>query len=137
MDHHVSGWQARHMRRPGQPAILSVTGQCQLPAIYRAVLKVSEDQGEDPSKLILELMIHVPSGKPPTLQENKATLNIELKLPLEQEYQSAVIIDIYADEESSEPTVWEIPIKVIDWGTVSGPGESKRWKGEALSHRQN
>lgn len=138
MDHQVSGWDARHVRRPGEQAVLSVAGLCNLPAIFRAVLTVSEHQGEDPEQLCLDLNINVPSGKPPTAVENKCTLNIAFKMPTEQTYSSLFITDIQADPDTTEDTVWTVPVKLINWGTVAQAAPSKRWKGEATTaHRQN
>lgn len=137
MDHQVSGWDSRHIRRPGDVAVLSVIGQCNLPAIFRAVLEVSEKQGNDPTQLCLDLIIHVPSGKPPTAVENKCTLNIAFKLPTEQTINTLLITDVNADPDSDEEKVWTVPVKIINWGTVATAAKSKRWTGEALSHRQN
>lgn len=137
MDHHVSGWNARHIRRPGEPAVLSVTGECTLPAIYRAVLTVSEKQGDDASQLHLDLNINIPSGRPPTAVENRCTLNIIFKLPTEQQCSSLLITDVHADADTTEDSVWTVPVKLINWGTVAKAPESQRWKGEALAHRQN
>lgn len=137
MDHHVSGWDSRHIRRPGEAAVLSVIGQCELPAIFRAVLEVAETQGEDPTQLALNLNINVPSGKPPTAVENKCTLNIAFKMPTEQTINTLVITDLNADPDSAEEKVWTVPVKIINWATTAAAAKSKRWTGEALSHRQN
>ena len=136
MDHHVSGWDARLMKRPGDEAILSVTGECKMPAIYRAVLEVAERQTEDPDQLLLLLIISLPSGKPPTKMETLGTLNISLKMPTEKVYKSVKIADINADPETEEPTVWNVPVKVIDWSNTPTRKRSDRWKGATTGSQQ-
>lgn len=136
MDHHVSGWDARLMKRPGDEAILTVSGECKLPATYRAVLEVPERQEEDPSQLLLLLVITNPSGLPPTNMENRATLNISLKMPTEETYTSLKIADINADPETEEETVWVVPVKLIDWGNTPSPKRSDRWKGATTGSQQ-
>jgi hypothetical protein len=136
MDHHVSGWDARLMKRPGDEAILTVTGECKLPATFRAVLEVAERQGEDPSQLVLLLIISIPSGLPPTAVEARGTLNISLKMPTEKIYNSVKIADINADPETEEATVWNVPVKVIDWSNSPAPKRSDRWKGATTGSQQ-
>jgi hypothetical protein len=138
MDHKVSNWDARHIRRPGQEPVLSVTGECRLPATYRMVLNVHEPQGEDPSQLVLDLIIENPSGKPSTTVEGLANMNIAFKMPTEETYSSVLISDINADAGTEDETVWTVPVKLIDWGTTAAPNDSKRWKNKAVaSHREN
>jgi hypothetical protein len=136
MDHHVSGWDARLMKRPGDEAILTVSGECKLPATYRAVLEVAERQEEDPSQLLLLLVITNPSGLPPTNMENRATLNIALKMPTEETYTSVKIADINADPETEEQTVWVVPVKLIDWSNTPARKKSDRWKGATTGSQQ-
>jgi hypothetical protein len=136
MDHHVSGWDARLMKRPGDEAILTVSGECKLPATFRAVLEVAERQEEDPSQLLLLLVITLPSGLPPTAMENRATLNITLKMPTEETYTSVKIADINADPETEEQTVWVVPVKLIDWSNTPARKKSDRWKGATTGSQQ-
>ena len=136
MDHRVSGWDARLMKRPGDEAILTVTGECKLPATYRADLEVAERQGEDPSQLVLLLIITLPSGLPPTAVEGRGTLNISLKMPTEEVYSSVKIADINADPETEEATVWNVPVKVIDWSNTPTRKKGDRWKGATTGSQQ-
>lgn len=137
MEHNVSGLSARHHRRPGQEPVLEVTGECKLPATYRAVLRMAEDQGDDPSQLVLDLFVNDPSGLPASGVENRATLNISFKLKTDAEYATVKITDIHGDADSEDPTEWVLPVKQIDWGTTAPAAESKRWKGKAkTAHRE-
>jgi hypothetical protein len=136
MDHRVSGWDARLMKRPGDEAILTVTGECKLPATYRADLEVAERQGEDPSQLVLLLIITLPSGLPPTAVEGRGNLNISLKMPTEKIYSSVKIADINADPETEEATVWNVPVKVIDWSNTPTRKKGDRWKGATTGSQQ-
>ena len=137
MDHNVSELRARHMRRPGQEAILEVTGECKLPATYRAVLNVADQQGDDPSQLVLDLIINDPSNLPATGVENRATLNISFKMKTDTDYSTVKITDLLADPDTTDPTEWVLPVRQINWDTTPQPAKSRRWKGEATTaHRQ-
>lgn len=136
MDHRVTGWDARLMKRPGDEAILTVTGECKLPATYRAVLEVAERQTEDPDQLVLLLIITLPSGSTSTAVEGRGNLNISLKMPTEKIYKSVKIADINADPETEEATVWNVPVKVIDWANTPTRKKSDRWKGATTGSQQ-
>lgn len=120
-------WKARHERRPGQPAVLMVTGECKIPATYRAVLKQSEQQGEDPTQLVLDLVVTLPSGLGNLESEKRATLNVSFKLPTENEYKTVRIIDVNSQEGES----WEIPVRVLEMANTPKAPKSRRWEGVA------
>ena len=135
MDHHVTGWDARLMKRPGDEAILTVTGQCKLPATFRAVLEMAEPQ-ENPDQLLLLLIITIPSGLPPTAVEGRGNLNISFKMPTEEIYSSVKIADINADSETEQATVWNVPVKVIDWSNTPTRKRGDKWKGATTGSQQ-
>src|SRR5690348_9098602 len=54
----AADWKAWHSRRPAQPPILYVQGQCEFPTTgYRVGLRRSLAQGIDPAILVLDLVI--------------------------------------------------------------------------------
>ncbi len=138
MDHHVGEWKARHMRRPNQEPVLEITGESKMPATYRAVLKPAKEQGEDPSQLVLDLIINDPSGSPAAGMETWGTLFISYKQLTDEPYDTVKIVDVHADPDTTEDTVWVLKVKQINWGTTPPAAESTRWKGEATTtHRQH
>ena len=54
----AADWKAWHTRRPAQPPIIYVQGQCEFPTTgYRVGLRRSLAQGIDPAILVLDLVI--------------------------------------------------------------------------------
>jgi hypothetical protein len=137
VDHNVSEWKVRHLRRPDQEPVLEITGETRIPATYRAVLKPAEDQGDDPSQLVLDLIINVPSGLPAAGMETRGTLFISYKSKTDQAYNTVKIVDVNADADTTGDTEWVLPVKQINWATTAQPPASKRWKGDATAHRQH
>jgi hypothetical protein len=57
------GWEAWHDREPPGPAVLHVQGQCRFPTTgYSVELKRREPQGINPRDLLLERVVHEPTG---------------------------------------------------------------------------
>jgi hypothetical protein len=127
------------MRRPDQEAVLEITGESRIAATYRADLKPAEDQGDDPSQLVLDLIITNPSGSSPMGgMETRGSLFISYKEVTDKEYSTVKIVDVNAAPDTTEETVWVLPVKQVDWGTTATAAESRRWKGKATtSHRQH
>lgn len=56
-------WSAWHDHQPPGPPVLHVRGECEFPtAGYSVELKRSEPQGINPKDLLLDLVVHEPSG---------------------------------------------------------------------------
>lgn len=105
--------------------MLTVTGECRLPATYRSVLEVHEPQGEDPSQLILDLVISNPSGFGHMDSEGRCTLNVAFKKQTDEEYKSVLIIDRNSEEEGGES--WEVPVRVLTQEMASAPTKGSKW----------
>lgn len=103
--------------------MLSVTGECNLPATYRTVLEVHEPQGDDPTQLILDLVVTLPSGLESTDNEARCTLNVAFKMNTEQDYETVLIVDKLSDEDES----WEIPVRVLKQAVAEAPMQGSKW----------
>jgi hypothetical protein len=58
-----SNWSAWHGSRPPAPPVLTVVGECTFPtAGYSVELRRHEPQGINPKDLLLDLIVHEPSG---------------------------------------------------------------------------
>lgn len=127
------------MRRPDQEPVLEITGESRISATYRADLKPAQDQGDDPSQLVLDLIITNPSGSSPMGgMETRGSIFISYKELTDKEYSTVKIVDVNADPDTTEETVWVLPVKQIDWATTAPAAASKRWKGKSTtSHRQH
>jgi hypothetical protein len=56
-------WKAWHDRKPGGPATLHVTGECEFPTGgYKVELRPMKPQGINPRILLLEKIVHPPTG---------------------------------------------------------------------------
>ena len=58
-----SNWSAWHGSRPPAPQVLTVLGECKFPtAGYSVELRRHEPQGINPKDLLLDLIVHEPTG---------------------------------------------------------------------------
>ena len=58
-----SNWSAWHGSRPPAPPVLTVAGECEFPtAGYSVELRRHEPQGINPRDLLLDLVVHEPTG---------------------------------------------------------------------------
>lgn len=125
MPRECGSWHARHERRPDKEALLTVTGECRLPATFRTVLEENESQGDDPSQLVLDLKISNPSGYGHMDSEGRCTLNVSFKKQTDKEYSSVLIIDRNSEEEEGES--WEIPVRVLTQEMAAAPAKGTKW----------
>lgn len=123
MPRECGSWHARHERRPDKEPLLTVTGECRLPATFRTVLERHEPQGDDPTQLILDLLISNPSGFGHMDSEGRCTLNISYKEETDEEYRSVLIIDRNSEENES----WEVPVRVLRQEVATAPTEGTKW----------
>lgn len=116
-------FKARLEKRPDSPGVLTVTGECNLPAVYRAVLEAHDPPGETPGQLVLDLVVTLPSGLPPTTVEGYCTLNLAFKTKTEQEYKTVLI----KDRNSEDGESWEIPVRVLTQQLADVRPDGTRW----------
>ncbi|MEX2587303.1 MAG: hypothetical protein WD602_04825 [Actinomycetota bacterium] len=105
--------------------MLTVTGECRLPATFRSVLEKREPQGDDPSQLILDLVISNPSGFGHMDSEGRCTLNVSFKMQTDKEYDSVLIVDRNSEEEGGES--WEVPVRVLVQEVAAAPVKGTKW----------
>lgn len=116
-------WHAKHERRPDKEPLLTVTGECHLPATHRTVLEMHEPQGDDPSQLVLDLVVTNPSGFGHMDSEGRGMLFVDFKLKTDQDYKTVKIID----RNSEEGEEWEVPVRVLTQPVASAPGQRNKW----------
>jgi hypothetical protein len=96
-------WDARHDLREGKAHVLSIKGECKIPATYRCTLSLHEPQ-EDPSVLLLDLDISNPSKDSVAqishseefvqlFQENMAVIYLDFKMITDDPYEFMSVVD--------------------------------------------
>lgn len=118
-------FKAKWEVRPDKPGVLTVAGECSLAAVYRVVLKPHDPPSEDPDRLLLDLIITLPSGLPPTAVEGRATLNFGYKVETEHEYKTVVIVDVNSGEDPKEQ--WEIPVRILRQVLAQAGPDGTKW----------
>lgn len=117
-------WHARHELRPDREPLLTVTGECHLPATYRADLEMREPQGDDPSQLILDLVVSNPSGHGHMDSEGRGRLFLEFTRKTDHYYKTVLIIDRNSEDGES----WEIPVRVLTQPVAAAPSKKgSKW----------
>ncbi|HVL51554.1 MAG TPA: hypothetical protein VM754_08660 [Actinomycetota bacterium] len=118
-------FKAKWEKRPDKPGILTVAGECSLAAVYRVDLVRHDPPGENPEQLVLDLVINLPSGLPPTAVEGRATLNFSYKEQTDEPYTSVLIIDANSEEEPKDQ--WEVPVRILTQGLAHITPDGTKW----------
>lgn len=116
-------FRAKWEKRPDKPGMLTVSGECTLAAVYRTVLKPHDPPSKNPEQKLLDLVITLPSGLPPTAVEGGGSLYFSYKEETEQEYKSVVIIDVNSGEDER----WEVPVRVLKQELSSIRPDGTKW----------
>jgi hypothetical protein len=83
-------WSAWHNLEPGSPPTLIVVGQCTFPtAGYKVELRRHEPQGFNPKDLLLDLIVHEPTGPVPQVI---TTVEARYEEETDFEYDSVTIL---------------------------------------------
>ena len=126
-------FKAKWEKRPDKPGLLIVSGECTLAATYRVIFKPHDPPGDDPDQKILDLIVTLPSGRPPTGVENRAQLNFSYKEQTEHPYKTVLIIDANSEEDPKEQ--WEIPVRILTQGLAPVRPEGTKWSKMARPNR--
>ncbi|HYN98550.1 MAG TPA: hypothetical protein VEU28_02640 [Actinomycetota bacterium] len=118
-------FKARWEKRPDKPGVLTVAGECNVAATHRIVLEPSEPPSEDPAVYLLDLKISLPSGKPPTYVENRATLTFAHKHYTEDPPQRVRIVDVNSEDDPKQE--WEIPVRVLNQALADVAPDGTKW----------
>lgn len=118
-------FKAKYEKRPDKPGVLSVVGECTLAATHRVVLEPSNPPSADPEVFDMDLKISLPSGKPPTFVEGKATLNFSHKEYTEDAPQRVRIIDVNSEEDPKDE--WVIPVRMLTQGLATVMPDGTKW----------
>ncbi|MEX0789888.1 MAG: hypothetical protein WD178_03850 [Actinomycetota bacterium] len=118
-------FKAKWEKRPDKPGVLSVVGECTVAATHRIVLEPHDPPSEDPDIFILDLKISLPSGKPPTYVENRATLNFSHKEYTETPPTHVRIVDVHSEEDPKDE--WTVPVRVLNQALAHIIPDGTKW----------
>ena len=120
-----SEFKAKWEKRPDRDGILVVSGECNVAATHRIDLKPHDPPSDDPDQLLLDLVITLPSGLPPTAVENRATLNFAHKEFTEEPPSTVKIVDVNSQEDPKDE--WVIPVRRLTQGLASITPDGTKW----------
>ncbi|HEX2052529.1 MAG TPA: hypothetical protein VHJ78_02230 [Actinomycetota bacterium] len=118
-------FKAKWENRPDRPGMLTVSGECTLAAVYRIILTNHEPPSEDPEEKVLDLIVTLPSGLPPTAVEGRSTLYYSYKEETEHPYQRVRIIDVNSSENPKQE--WVVPVRVLTQSLAEVGPDGTKW----------
>jgi hypothetical protein len=117
-------FKAKWEKRPDKPGVLTVVGECQVAATHRIVLE-PHDPPRDGDVFLLDLKISLPSGKPPTYVENRATLTFSHKEYTEDPPERVHILDVNSEEDPKDE--WLIPVRILNQALAKVGPDGTKW----------
>jgi hypothetical protein len=118
-------FKAKWEKRGDKPGVLTVVGECTLPATHRISLEPHNPPSQDPDIFLLDLVINMPSGKPPTYVEARATLNFSHKEQIETPPQRVGILDVNSQEDPKDE--WEVPVRILTQDLAHISADGTKW----------
>jgi hypothetical protein len=118
-------FKAKWEKRPDRDGILVVSGECKVAATHRVDLKRHDPSSENADQLLLDLVITLPSGLPPTAVENKATLNFAYKELTEEPPSTVKIVDVNSEEDPKDE--WVVPVRKLTQGLATISPDGTKW----------
>lgn len=118
-------FKAKWEKRPDRPGMLTVHGECELAAVYRIVLTEHQPPSEDSREKVLDLIITLPSGLPPTAVENRSVLYFSFKEETEEPYERVRVIDVNSSDNPKQE--WVVPVRVLTQSLADVAPDGTKW----------